>query len=39
MITIGYVQKPFGIKGELKVKVETDFVEERFKKEIKSFKP
>src|SRR5690625_3660508 len=37
MITIGYVQKPFGIKGELKVKVETDFVEERFKKGNKIF--
>ncbi len=29
-ITIGVVQKPFGIKGELKVKPETDFVSDRF---------
>lgn len=30
-ITIGVVQKPFGIKGELKIKPMTDFVDERFK--------
>ena len=30
-ITVGVVQKPFGIKGELKIKPQTDFVEERFK--------
>lgn len=29
-ITIGVVQKPFGIKGELKIKPMTDFVDERF---------
>ncbi len=29
-ITIGTVQKPFGLKGELKIRIQTDFVEERF---------
>lgn len=31
-ITIGVIQKPFGIKGEVKIKPMTDFVEERYKK-------
>lgn len=30
-VVIGTIVRPFGIKGEMKVKVETDFVEERFK--------
>lgn len=30
-ISIGVVQKPHGIKGELKVFPKTDFIEERFK--------
>ena len=28
--TIGYVAGTHGIKGEIKVKIQTDFVEERF---------
>jgi 16S rRNA processing protein RimM len=30
-IQIGLVQKPFGIKGEVKVKPMTDYIEDRFK--------
>ncbi len=29
-VKIGFVQKPFGIKGEVKIKPTTDFVEERY---------
>ncbi len=29
-VKIGIVQKPFGIKGEVKIKPTTDFVEERY---------
>src|SRR5690554_2808887 len=31
-VKIGFVQKPFGIRGEVKVMPTTDFVEERYKK-------
>lgn len=30
-INIGFIQKPFGIKGEVKIKPTTDFIEERYK--------
>ena len=31
LLSIGSIQKPFGIKGEVKVFLKTDFVKERFK--------
>lgn len=31
-VKIGFVQKPFGIRGEVKIKPTTDFVDDRYKK-------